>query len=185
MLFSTRLCVALALIVAVLASPASAQLFKRREARRPVTVTARKEVVAAAKMNIVDTAIKAGSFGTLATALEAADLVETLRGKGPYTVFAPTDEAFAKLPAGTVESLLKPENKEQLVAILTYHVLPEAATAADVMKMKSAKTVNGESVMLKTTDGAVYVNNAKVTKADIACTNGEIHVIDTVLMPKE
>jgi transforming growth factor-beta-induced protein len=185
MLFSTKMCIAFALIVAVLASPASAQLLRRREARRPVAVTAKKEVVGAAKMDIVDTAVKAGSFKTLATALEAAGLVETLKGKGPYTVFAPTDTAFAKLPSGTLESLLKPENKEHLVAILTYHVLPENTTAAEVMKMKSAKTVNGESVMFKTEGDSVYVDNAKMTKTDIACTNGEIHIVDTVLMPKE
>ena len=150
-----------------------------------MTVTAKKEVVAATKMNIVDTAIKAGTFKTLAAALQAADLVDTLKGKGPFTVFAPTDEAFAKLPEGTVEHLLKPENKEHLVALLTYHVLPETATAADVMKVDSAKTVNGESVTFKTENGKVYVDNATVTKADIACSNGEIHVIDAVLMPKE
>ncbi len=136
-----------------------------------------------ASMDIVDTAVKAGSFKTLATALKAAGLVETLKGKGPFTVFAPTDEAFAKLPAGTVDMLLKPENKAKLTAILTYHVVAGKVKAADVMKMKSAKTVQGEMVTIAAKDG-VKVNDAKVTKADIECSNGVIHVIDTVLMPK-
>lgn len=185
MLFSIRICLALALMVAVMATPAAAQIRKRREARQPATVTAKKEVIGGAKMDVVDTAVKAGSFKTLATALEAAGLIDTLKGKGPFTVFAPTDEAFAKLPTGTVESLLKPENKEKLVAILAYHVLPSKAMAADVMKLKSAKTVNGESVMFQTEDNNIHVDNAAVTKPDIVCTNGVIHVIDTVLVPKE
>lgn len=122
---------------------------------------------------------------TLTSALKAAGLVDTLKGKGPFTVFAPTDEAFAKLPSGTVESLLKPENKEHLAAILKYHVLPKTETAADAMKMTSAKTVNGESLTIKREAGNLYVDNAKIVKPDIACTNGVIHVVDTVLMPKE
>jgi uncharacterized surface protein with fasciclin (FAS1) repeats len=135
-------------------------------------------------MDIVDTAVKAGSFKTLAAALKAAGLVETLKGKGPFTVFAPTDEAFAKLPAGTVETLLKPENKDKLVAILTYHVVAGNVKAADVVKLKSAETVLGQTVAIDAKDG-VKINNAKVVKADIACGNGVIHVIDTVLLPKE
>jgi uncharacterized surface protein with fasciclin (FAS1) repeats len=138
----------------------------------------------AASKDIVDTAVAAGSFKTLAAALQAAGLVDTLKGAGPYTVFAPTDEAFAKLPAGTVDELLKPENKEKLVAILTYHVVPGDVMAAQVVKMNSAKTVNGQSVSISSKGGTVMVDNAKVVKADIACTNGVIHVIDTVLMPK-
>jgi uncharacterized surface protein with fasciclin (FAS1) repeats len=134
--------------------------------------------------DIVDTAVSAGSFKTLTTALKAAGLVETLKGKGPFTVFAPTDEAFAKLPAGTVDSLLKPENKQKLTAILTYHVVAGNVKAADVVKLTSAKTLNGESVTIKTAGGTVMINNATVVKADIAATNGTIHVIDTVLMPK-
>jgi transforming growth factor-beta-induced protein len=137
------------------------------------------------KMDIVDTAVKAGSFKTLAAALEAAGLVETLKGKGPFTVFAPTDEAFEKLPSGTVESLLKPENKEKLVAILTYHVVAGNVKAADVVKLKSAKTVQGSDVKITVADGKVMVNEANVVKTDIACGNGVIHVIDTVLLPKE
>jgi uncharacterized surface protein with fasciclin (FAS1) repeats len=138
---------------------------------------------AAAKADIVDTAVAAGKFNTLATALKAAGLVETLKSDGPFTVFAPTDEAFAKLPAGTVENLLKPENKEQLIAVLTYHVVPAKALAKDVTSMSSAKTVNGKELALKTDGGKVMVNNATVVKADVEATNGVIHVIDTVLLP--
>jgi uncharacterized surface protein with fasciclin (FAS1) repeats len=136
----------------------------------------------AAKSDIVDTAVNAGSFKTLATALKAAGLVETLKGKGPFTVFAPTDEAFAKLPPGTVEALL--QDKDKLTAILTYHVVPGNVKAADVVNLKSAKTVQGQSVAIDATDG-VKINDAKVVKADIDCSNGVIHVIDTVLLPKE
>lgn len=138
--------------------------------------------VAEAQMDIVDTAVDAGSFKTLATALKEAGLIDVLKGAGPFTVFAPTDEAFAKLPAGTVESLLK--DKAKLTAILTYHVVPGNVKAADVVKLKSAKTVQGQEVMVNATDG-VKINNAKVVKADIDCTNGVIHVIDTVLLPKD
>ena len=134
--------------------------------------------------DIVETAISAGNFKTLTTALAAAGLVETLKGKGPFTVFAPTDEAFAKLPAGTVELLLKPANKQKLTAILTYHVVAGNVKAADVIKLSSAKTVNGQSVTIKTVDGKVLINGSTVVKADIAASNGTIHVIDTVLMPK-
>ena len=134
--------------------------------------------------DIVDTAVAAGSFKTLAKALRAAGLVETLKGKGPFTVFAPTDEAFAKLPAAALQDLLKPENKDKLTAILTYHVVPAKVTAADVMKLETARTVNGKSVQISTAGGAVMVDNAKVTKADIMASNGVIHVIDTVIMPK-
>jgi len=134
--------------------------------------------------DIVDTAVGAGNFKTLAAALEAADLVKTLKGKGPFTVFAPTDEAFEKLPKGTLEDLLKPENKKKLAGILTYHVVPGKVMAADVAKMKTAKTVQGTDVKIKVVDDKVMVNDAEVIKADIACTNGVIHVIDTVIMPK-
>jgi len=133
--------------------------------------------------DIVDTAVSAGQFKTLATAINAAGLAETLKGAGPFTVFAPTDAAFAKLPAGTVENLLKPENKGQLTAILTYHVVPGVATAADVVKLDEAKTVNGKVVSLHASGGSVMVNNAHVVTADIAASNGIIHGIDSVLMP--
>ncbi len=134
--------------------------------------------------DIVDTAVAAGSFKTLVAALKAAGLVDTLKGKGPFTVFAPTDDAFAKLPAGTVDELLKPENKQKLIAILTYHVVAGKVTAAQAMKLNSAKTVNGQSLAISTDGGMVKINDATVTKADIMCSNGVIHVIDTVLMPK-
>lgn len=138
----------------------------------------------AAEKDIVDTAVGAGNFKTLAAALKAADLVDTLKGKGPYTVFAPTDEAFAKLPAGTVESLLKPENKKKLVGILTYHVVSGKVMAKDVVKLTEAKTVQGSPVKILAEDGKVMVDGAKVIKTDIESSNGVIHVIDTVLMPK-
>jgi uncharacterized surface protein with fasciclin (FAS1) repeats len=137
----------------------------------------------AAQKDIVETAVDAGNFKTLAAALGAADLVQTLKGRGPFTVFAPTDEAFAKLPAGTVENLLKPENKDQLVAILTYHVVPGKVMAADVIKLKEAKTVNGKMLEIETKGDAVMVNDAKVTATDISASNGVIHVIDTVILP--
>ena len=133
--------------------------------------------------DIVAVASGAGSFKTLVAAVKAAGLVETLQGKGPFTVFAPTDEAFAKLPSGTVESLLKPENKEKLVAILTYHVVAGKVMAADV-KTGMIKTVNGKELDVKAWDGKVSVNGAKVTSADVAASNGVIHVIDTVVLPK-
>lgn len=135
------------------------------------------------KKDIVDTAVEAGSFSTLVTAVKAADLVDTLKGEGPFTVFAPTDDAFAKLPAGTVEDLLKPENKDKLTAILTYHVVPGKVMAADAMKVDSATTVQGSDITIKTMDGKVMVNDATVTQADIEASNGVIHVIDTVIMP--
>jgi len=139
---------------------------------------------APAKKDVVDTAVAAGNFKTLAAALQAAGLVDTLKGKGPFTVFAPTDEAFAKLPAGTVDDLLKPENKQKLVAILTYHVVPGRLLAAQVTKMTSAKTVNGEALSIKADGGTVMVDNAKILQTDIVCSNGVIHVIDSVVLPK-
>lgn len=138
----------------------------------------------AAEKDIVDTAVEAGQFKTLAAALEAAGLVETLKGDGPFTVFAPTDEAFAKLPAGTLESLLKPENKDKLRRILTYHVVSGDVRAADVVKLQSAKAVSGDAITVKVKDGKVQVDNANVTKTDIQASNGVIHVIDAVILPK-
>lgn len=134
--------------------------------------------------DIVDTAVAAGSFKTLAAALQAAGLVGTLKGAGPFTVFAPTDAAFAQLPAGTVEDLLKPENKARLVAILTYHVVPGNVMAAQAATLSSAKTVNGAMLAIHAMGGKVMIDNATVTTADIAATNGVIHVIDTVMLPK-
>lgn len=134
--------------------------------------------------DIVDTAVGAGSFKTLVAAVKAADLVDTLKGSGPFTVFAPTDEAFTKLPAGTVEDLLKPENKDKLVQILTYHVVPGKVMSADIAgKKTAAKTVEGSEVNIDASSG-VMIENAKVTQADIAADNGVIHVIDTVILPK-
>ena len=135
------------------------------------------------KKDIVDTAVAAGSFKTLAAALKAAGLVETLKGPGPFTVFAPTDEAFAKLPKGTVESLLKPENKDKLADILTYHVVAGDVPAAAAMKFKEATAVNKKTIALEVKDGALYLNKSKVTTADVKCSNGTIHIIDSVLMP--
>ena len=135
--------------------------------------------------DIVDTAAAAGSFKTLAKALAAADLVPTLKGAGPFTVFAPTDEAFAKLPAGTLEDLLKPENKARLQRILTYHVVPGKVLAADVVRMKTAKAVSGDALTIGTRQKGVTINNAQVVKADIAASNGVIHVVDTVLLPAD
>ena len=131
---------------------------------------------------IVDVAAGNPDFSTLVTAVKAAGLAETLSGDGPFTVFAPTNEAFAKLPAGTVEDLLKPENKEKLVAVLTYHVVPGKVMAADVTKLSSAKTVNGKEVSIDTSAG-VKVDNATVTATDVAASNGVIHVIDSVILP--
>ena len=133
--------------------------------------------------DIVDTAVSAGSFNTLAAALKAADLVDALKGDGPFTVFAPTDDAFAKLPAGTVETLLKPENKDKLIAVLTYHVVKGKVPAAQVVKLSGATTLNGQRVDIKVNDGQVQVDDATVVKADIECSNGIIHVIDSVILP--
>ncbi len=134
------------------------------------------------KADIVDTAVAAGSFKTLAKALTEAGLVETLKGKGPFTVFAPTDEAFAKLPKGTLEALLK--DKKKLTAVLTYHVVAGKVKAADAAKLTSAKTVNGQSITIAAKDGVVMINDAKVIQADIETSNGVIHVIDKVILPK-
>jgi uncharacterized surface protein with fasciclin (FAS1) repeats len=138
----------------------------------------------AAQKDIVETAVAAGSFKTLVAAVQAADLGATLKGEGPFTVFAPTDQAFAKLPKEAVADLLKPENKKKLQEVLTYHVVPGKVDAAAASKLTSAKTVNGQVLPIKAEDGSVYVGGAKVVKADIMASNGVIHVIDTVLMPK-
>ncbi len=149
------------------------------------TCAADKQTTSASSSSktIVAVASEAGSFKTLVAAVKAAGLVDVLQGDGPFTVFAPTDEAFAKLPAGTVENLLKPENREQLKAILTYHVVPGKVMAADVKPMQ-AKTVNGQKVNIQVMDKTVKVDNATVVKTDVAASNGVIHVIDTVILPK-
>jgi len=136
-----------------------------------------------AQADIVETAVTAGQFNTLAAALDAAGLVATLQGEGPFTVFAPTDEAFAKLPAGTVESLLKAENRDQLVAILTYHVVPGKVMAKDVVSLSEATTVNGSNLSIAVIDGKVRINDATVIAADVDTSNGVIHVVDTVILP--
>ncbi|MEM1112489.1 MAG: fasciclin domain-containing protein [Pseudomonadota bacterium] len=137
----------------------------------------------AMEKDIVAVAVSNGSFTTLVAAVQAAGLVETLQGEGPFTVFAPTDEAFAKLPEGTVETLLKPENKDQLIAVLTYHVVPGKVMAADVVTIDSATTVQGQDITVTTKDGAVMVDNATVVATDVAASNGVIHVIDAVILP--
>lgn len=134
-------------------------------------------------LDIVDTAVGAGTFNTLAAALTAADLVDVLKGEGPFTVFAPTDEAFAKLPEGTVESLLLPENKDQLISILLYHVVAGSVLAADVVTLESAATINGAAVTIAISTNGVMIDNAMVTATDILASNGVIHVIDSVIIP--
>ncbi len=138
----------------------------------------------AKKMTIVETAVSA-KFNTLVAAVKAAGLVDALSGDGPLTVFAPTDEAFAKLPKGTVENLLKPENKDQLVAVLTYHVVKGNMTASKVLKKESLATLQGGSIAVSTDDKGAKVNASRILKTDIGCSNGVIHVIDTVLLPKK
>ena len=150
-----------------------------------ITGAAANTGAATADKDIVDTAVAAGSFKTLAKALQAADLVETLKGGGPFTVFAPTDEAFAKLPAGTLDALLKPENKPKLRRILTYHVVAGKVMAADVVKASSAKAVSGDTLTIASRDGGVTVDGATVVKTDIPASNGVIHVIDRVILPKD
>jgi uncharacterized surface protein with fasciclin (FAS1) repeats len=165
--------------------PVAAAQKAQAKAHAKAQAKAHVQVVAfnADRKDIVDTAVGAGSFKTLVAAVQAAGLVETLKGAGPFTVFAPTDEAFAKLPAGTVESLLKPENKEKLVAVLTYHVVPGKVMAADVVKLTEAPTVQGSKAKVKVADGTVMIDNAKVVKTDIETSNGVIHVIDAVILP--
>jgi len=138
-----------------------------------------------AEKTIVETAVSAGKFNTLVAAVKAAGLVDALSGKGPLTVFAPTDEAFAKLPKGTVESLLLPENKDKLVAILTYHVVPGNYVADKVVKADSLKTLQGQAISIKADDDGVMVDKAKVIATNVVCSNGVIHIIDAVILPKE
>lgn len=147
-----------------------------------VTHATNKPAVSQPK-DIVDTAVGAGSFKTLAAALQAGDLVGALKGKGPFTVFAPTDDAFAQLPEGTLQELLKPENKAKLQSILTYHVVPGAVDASQVVKLSEATSLNGKPITITVKDGKVMVNNAMVTATDIRCSNGIIHVIDQVILP--
>jgi uncharacterized surface protein with fasciclin (FAS1) repeats len=170
----------LALAAAIAATPAAleGQAPYPKEKKAMSTMNATQ----APGMDIVETAVAAGSFNTLATALKSAGLVDALKGKGPFTVFAPTDAAFAKLPKGTVEALL--QDKEKLTAILTYHVVSGEVPASQVVKMTSAGTLNGQNVRIMVKEGKVMVNNATVTQADVEASNGIIHVIDTVLLPE-
>ncbi len=147
------------------------------------SVLAIGSITSATAADIVDTAVSAGSFNTLVAAVQAAGLVDTLKGEGPFTVFAPTDDAFSALPEGTVENLLKPENKDQLIAVLTYHVVPGKVMAADVVKLDAATTVNGADVTIAASDAGVTVDAANVIKTDIKTSNGVIHVIDSVILP--
>jgi transforming growth factor-beta-induced protein len=169
----------LALSLAFATAPIGAQSAPAKPTTATTTTTNNNN----AKSTIVDTAVAAGNFKTLVAAVKAAGLVETLNGTGPFTVFAPTDAAFAKLPAGTLETLLKPENKAKLAAILTYHVVPGTVKAADVVKLKNAGTVNGQRVDIKVDGTKVQIDGANVVTTDIACSNGVIHVIDTVILP--
>lgn len=180
----------LLIAVCALASGAGAVAAQECQAsghRRMPSASASARVVRAhysSEADVVDTAIAAGDFTTLVAALKAAGLVDTLRGDGPFTIFAPTDAAFAKIPKATLQSLLQPENREQLTRILTYHVVPGRVTAQQVKSMRDAKTVQGARVRFASTDHGVRVNNSNVVKTDITASNGIIHVIDTVLMPK-
>ena len=149
-----------------------------------LTVVALPAAAADHKMDIVDTAVNAEIFGTLAAALSAANLIDVLKGDGPFTVFAPSDEAFSKLPRGTVENLLKPENMDQLVAVLTYHVVPGKILSTDIMRgSNSVATVQGSSVTIMKSYDAVKINQATVVMADVEATNGVIHIIDEVILP--
>lgn len=168
---------------ALIATPALAQCGGSEYTHKP-NVTVSTVANTTQGKDIVDTAVAAGSFNTLAAALKAAGLIDALKGEGPFTVFAPTDAAFAKLPAGTVESLLKPENKDQLIAILTYHVVPANVMAKDVVKLTTATTLNGQRADIEVRNGKVFVDGAQVTKTDIAASNGTIHVIDSVILPE-
>jgi uncharacterized surface protein with fasciclin (FAS1) repeats len=159
-------------------------MIKFRNAAVVMAALAVSGMASAEEKDIVDTAVGAGNFQTLAAALQAAGLVDTLKSAGPFTVFAPTDAAFGKLPAGTVEMLLKPENIEQLQAILTYHVVPGEVLAADVVGLSEAKTVNGQMIHISTKGPAVMIDEATVTATDIMASNGVIHVIDTVILPE-
>ena len=149
----------------------------------PQETTAMKAASEQAQQDIVGVAATAGQFNTLVAAIKAADLVATLQSPGPFTVFAPTDEAFAKLPAGTLDDLLLPKNKDKLTAILTYHVVAGKVLAADVVKLDSAETVQGQSVAISASDAGVRVNDSNVIATDVMASNGVIHVIDTVLLP--
>lgn len=173
---------ALAIVALVFSDSALAQCQQGKSTTRKASYSRTNHT---SRPDIVETAVNAGSFMTLVTAVKAAGLVETLKGEGPFTVFAPTDEAFAKIPKATLQSLLRPENRDQLTKILTYHVVPGRVTAAQVARLHDAQTVEGGSVHFKVNSNGIKVNTSNVVKADIETSNGIIHVIDTVLMPGE
>ncbi|MCH2203048.1 MAG: fasciclin domain-containing protein [Fuerstiella sp.] len=179
----TLIAVAMFASTAVAGDKCKGTVILSRKTRQHCTVTYIPTAHSAARADIVDAAVEAGSFKTLVAAVKAAGLVETLKGPGPFTVFAPTDEAFAKLPEGTVANLLKPENKDQLAEILTYHVVPGKVLASDVVKICSAKTVNGKSARVTVSDAGVMIDRANVVATDIETSNGVIHVIDSVMLP--
>ena len=176
--------IAALLIPAIVAGAVATDSFAGKKCAKATTVAVAHEAVTVAEApakDIVDVAVSAGSFNTLVTAVKAAGLVDTLKSKGPFTVFAPTDEAFAALPEGTLDGLLK--DKEKLKQVLLYHVVPGKVMAADVIKLKSAKTAEGADATIAVTGGTVKINDAKVIKTDIPASNGVIHVIDKVILP--
>jgi uncharacterized surface protein with fasciclin (FAS1) repeats len=183
--FAASLAVATLAALAPAECPHAKAVAMAAAAKHHVVVTKVSHTTPAAGADIVDTAVAAGSFKTLVAAVQAAGLVEALKGEGPLTVFAPTDDAFGKLPAATIESLLKPENKDQLVKILTYHVVPGRIDSTQVVNARAFKTLEGGEVAVGVAKGKVLVDGAKVVKTDIGTSNGVIHVIDTVLMPAE
>lgn len=182
----TSIIMALVLMLSVVEAPLLAKAHSKTEDMRESTyISESKNEEGKESKDIVDIATSDGRFKTLVSALQAADLVETLKGDGPFTVFAPTDNAFSKLPSGVLDELLKPENKEKLAKVLTTHVVSSKILAADAMKLdgKEANTVSGEKVKIEVRDGSVYINGAKVIVTDIMAKNGVIHVIDTVILP--
>jgi len=174
----------LVLGIVVVAGQVDAQQCQHAKSQASLTMPVSINAPAAEQKDIVDTAVGAGSFKTLVAGVKAAELVDVLKSKGPFTVFAPTDEAFAKLPKGTLETLLKPENKEKLQDILKFHVAAGKMEAKDVIRLRLLETVLGQDVEIGVSDEGVTINGAKIVKTDIQCTNGVIHVIDTVILPK-
>jgi len=177
--------VVLAMLLAACAPAATPQPTQPPQPPQPSATPMPEPTATEAPKTIVDVAVADGRFKTLTAAVQAAGLVDTLKGEGPFTVFAPTDEAFAKLPAGTLDSLLKPENKDKLVSILTYHVVSGRVMAADVVKLTLADTVNGAPVKIKVDGDKVFINDAQVIITDVLASNGVIHVIDKVILPPQ
>ena len=174
----------LAIVAGLFCMGAQADAQQCQHAKKMTSTISTSATLSADTKDIVDTAVGAGKFGTLVTAVKAAGLVDTLKSKGPFTVFAPTDDAFKKLPEGTVATLVKPENKEKLQAILKYHVAAKKLEAKDVIRLRLLETALGKDVKIGVSDAGVTINNAKVVMTDIQCSNGVIHVIDTVILPE-